>query len=911
MSNKRRGKSLLYDDYDDDFEDYDNYDEKEYCEFDFKEKKKTANIKQEKGSNKKKENNNNVKNDPIKKKENINKITNDAIKKKENINKITNDTIKKKENINNVTNDPIKKKENINNATNDIIKKKENIITLQNIKDNNKYIMLNTLNVLVLGHIDAGKSTLIGALLYNLNYVSEQTIKKYEHVRESAKYTYILDEEEDERERNITLFNKRKEFYIYYTKDDIKLAYDIIRNENDYNNDEQEKQNIGKYTNKNIYVNKNIFEDFYKRKVIHDDVICIKKINIFDTPGHNELVNNLHTCSFYADCAILVVDGNNIYNKKNDETYRNVCILKSVGINNVIIVINKLDLFDYDIKVFQHICSIIKSYFECPKNDSIYEFLFNHNFHVHKKCLQNKNIQTLLQRNLLFTPVSAYKNKNIVNFEQNEHIPLFNNYLCLYNQIKFMNIKKDLFFFKVCEQILDEQKKDSFPLNSYYNFVKNNNHLFFANNIFFDFDKETNQLNSIKNVTNEVNHSVGVVQDFTQSNNMIKATIKILHGYLKTKGIAYTLLPWKENVTIKKIEAKNDIFYKFINIDYFSILIANTPNIINIMKNILLPQLKNLTILNNKNEHKEGNKSNTCKEQNYNISSSNIIKHKNNLDQNNFFLLNTIENISELAKYCSLQNEHLNITNDIIDNVYLKIDDNKINNGCVLINSETLENEEEQQNKENKTNKENKDNKENKTNKENKEKCNLSFNTIHNNNFHVIPCNKFKVLIKLNEIRIPLIIGRQYLFYSLNFAHSVTVTNIFSLYKKNVSSNSDHLSISSNKLKFADNKNITDIENYQKSFNKNSDNNNFTFYEKIDNKKCLRSHDIGIIEIQVNNNSLICAQYFREEFKYFISLDTPFFNIYDFLFFTISPLSRFILSEENQIIASGLILTKS
>ncbi|KOB89478.1 hypothetical protein PFDG_05027, partial [Plasmodium falciparum Dd2] len=273
MSNKRRGKSLLYDDYDDDFEDYDNYDEKEYCEFDFKEKKKTANIKQEKGSNKKKENNNNVKNDPIKKKENINKITNDAIKKKENINKITNDTIKKKENINNVTNDPIKKKENINNATNDIIKKKENIITLQNIKDNNKYIMLNTLNVLVLGHIDAGKSTLIGALLYNLNYVSEQTIKKYEHVRESAKYTYILDEEEDERERNITLFNKRKEFYIYYTKDDIKLAYDIIRNENDYNNDEQEKQNIGKYTNKNIYVNKNIFEDFYKRKVIHDDVI--------------------------------------------------------------------------------------------------------------------------------------------------------------------------------------------------------------------------------------------------------------------------------------------------------------------------------------------------------------------------------------------------------------------------------------------------------------------------------------------------------------------------------------------------------------------------------------------------------------------------------------------------------------
>ncbi|CRG99523.1 elongation factor Tu, putative [Plasmodium relictum] len=790
MSNKKRSKNLVYDDYEDDFEDYDNYDEQYYSEFEIEKNVNSLKIKH----------NNNSKKNIIKKAEKI-------------------------ENVN-------KKNEELN-------------LTLKNSKEN-KYIMLNTLNILVLGHIDAGKSTLIGALLYNLNYVSEQTIKKYEKVKESCKYTFILDEEDDERERNITLFNKRKEFFIYYTKNDIKQAYGILlnneHNDKNINHNKKNVENLKKDENKNIYINKGIFEDFYKKKKIHNDIICFRKINIFDTPGHNELVNNLYSWSFFADCAILLVDANNIYNKKNDETYKDISILKSVGISNVIIVVNKLDLFDYDIKVFEDICNTIKSFFECKQNDGIFEFLFNNNFYVHIKCLENYS--TLFERNLIFVPVSAYKNKNIVKFEKSDK-PLFNCNFSLYDEIKYMNIKKDLFLLKVCEEILHEKKQN---LSSYYNFIKNNN--LFANNVFYNFDKSC-QLNPAKKAINKDNTFIGVIQDFTESNNLIKANIKILSGILKTQN-DYTILPLKEKTTIKKIE--KSCFYKYVNIDDLSYYLTRTKDF-DLLKKFLL-ELPDSAI------------SDKIKNQNLNENIKNF-DSACNIKENNF--TNSIQMISKLANVCSF-NENITITNDIIENVVLKISENKIINGSVLVNDGT---------------------------KNNYNKNNEKYTLYNIDNIFV--SNKVVVLIKMNEIQIPVIIGRQYLLYSLNFSHSVTIKNIYCVYKnKKFPFNSNDLL--NNKLNNS-NQNLTEIsesENYKKKNN--------ILYEKVENKKYLRSYDVGIIEIEINNNSLMCAQKFRNDLNYFISFYNYFFNIYDFLSFTISPLSRFILSESNQIVASGLIL---
>ncbi|SCN59910.1 elongation factor Tu, putative [Plasmodium chabaudi adami] len=798
MSNRKGGRKLLYDDdYEDDYEDdYDYYDDENYAEYGHKENVSS-------GQNKNK---------------NDNKCKNQN-------NSISVKNTKKKEKSNN------------KNEINIVMKTDQN----EKNENNLKYIMLDTLNILVLGHIDAGKSTLIGALLYNLNYVNDQMLKKYEQIRESSKYTYILDEEEDERERNITLFNKRKEFFIFYTNNDISQSfYDIMNN---------------KKSCENIYIDKKIFEDLYKRNVIHKDIVCFRKVNIFDTPGHSELVNNLHACSFFADCAILVVDANNIYNKKNDETYRNVSILKSVGISNIIIVINKIDLFNYDEQIFNDICKTIKTYFECTKNDSIYEFVCDNNFYLQEKSSQNLvNKTKFFERNLIFIPISAYKNENIVKFEKS-NIPLFNKNYSLYDEIKFINLKRDMFLLKVCHEHLSNPK--TCQQMCYYNFIHNDsntkldnlNAFLFANNIFYNHRKEQSEisLNPVKKSLNENNTFLGIIQDYTESNNMIKASIKILNGFLKIKN-NYTILPFKEKIIIKNIEKKNSLF-KYININDLCDYLLSMKDF-NFMENISLDLPNSTTTLNGQTEGKDKHVHNT-----------------NDYFQNNFF--NFIKILSEIAKNCTV-NERVNINDDIVDNVLIKIDENKVMNGSLLASNTTTDIE-----------------------------MNYPY-TINN----IFTYNKLKALIKMNDIKIPLIIGRNYLFYSLNYSHNVTIKNVYYVYKTKDSSNS--YTIPNSKLKLDCNEQIStqigDLKNYKKK-------KNTIFYEKTENKKCcLRSYDIGIVEIQINNNTSVCTQYFRNELQYFITSDGLFFNAYDFLSFSISPLSRFILSEENKIVASGLVL---
>ena len=66
------------------------------------------------------------------------------------------------------------------------------------------------LNLVVIGHVDSGKSTTTGHLIYKLGGIDERTIEKFE--KESAemgkgtfKYAWVLDELKAERERGITI----------------------------------------------------------------------------------------------------------------------------------------------------------------------------------------------------------------------------------------------------------------------------------------------------------------------------------------------------------------------------------------------------------------------------------------------------------------------------------------------------------------------------------------------------------------------------------------------------------------------------------------------------------------------------------------------------------------------------------
>jgi elongation factor 1 alpha-like protein len=67
-----------------------------------------------------------------------------------------------------------------------------------------------SLHVVVLGHVDAGKSTLMGRLLHDLGHLDERTVRKNQQAAQAAGkasfgWAWAMDEREDERERGVTV----------------------------------------------------------------------------------------------------------------------------------------------------------------------------------------------------------------------------------------------------------------------------------------------------------------------------------------------------------------------------------------------------------------------------------------------------------------------------------------------------------------------------------------------------------------------------------------------------------------------------------------------------------------------------------------------------------------------------------
>ena len=65
-------------------------------------------------------------------------------------------------------------------------------------------------NLVVIGHVDSGKSTSTGHLIYKCGGIDERTIEKFEKEakligKESFKYAWVLDKLKAERERGITI----------------------------------------------------------------------------------------------------------------------------------------------------------------------------------------------------------------------------------------------------------------------------------------------------------------------------------------------------------------------------------------------------------------------------------------------------------------------------------------------------------------------------------------------------------------------------------------------------------------------------------------------------------------------------------------------------------------------------------
>lgn len=66
------------------------------------------------------------------------------------------------------------------------------------------------LHVVVLGHVDAGKSTLMGRLLHELGYVDERVVRKNQQAAQAAGkasfgWAWVMDERDEERARGVTV----------------------------------------------------------------------------------------------------------------------------------------------------------------------------------------------------------------------------------------------------------------------------------------------------------------------------------------------------------------------------------------------------------------------------------------------------------------------------------------------------------------------------------------------------------------------------------------------------------------------------------------------------------------------------------------------------------------------------------
>jgi len=185
------------------------------------------------------------------------------------------------------------------------------------------------MNLVFIGHVDHGKSTTVGRLMFDSGALPEQELRKLKEKAESLgkggfEFAFVMDNLKEEQERGVTIDLSHKKF------DTDKYYFTII-----------------------------------------------------DAPGHRDFIKNMITGASQADAAVLVVASEGVMAQTKEHAF----LARTLGVDQMIIAVNKLDTVNYDQAKFEAI---------------------------------QKDVQALLKTvgykedQVRFVPISAYHGDNVV-----------------------------------------------------------------------------------------------------------------------------------------------------------------------------------------------------------------------------------------------------------------------------------------------------------------------------------------------------------------------------------------------------------------------------------------------------------------------------------------------------------------
>src|SRR5262245_42002444 len=162
------------------------------------------------------------------------------------------------------------------------------------------------LKIVVVGHVDHGKSTVIGQLLRSTGSISEQKLAEVESAARArgmqTEWSFLLDSLKAERDQAITI-------------DTTEIRFK-----------ERDREYI-----------------------------------IIDAPGHREFVRNMVTGAARGDAALLVLDANEGVRQQSKLHAR---LLRLLGVEQLVVLVNKMDLVNYSQARFAEISGEIEAYLD-------------------------------------------------------------------------------------------------------------------------------------------------------------------------------------------------------------------------------------------------------------------------------------------------------------------------------------------------------------------------------------------------------------------------------------------------------------------------------------------------------------------------------------------------------------------